>query len=356
MAKVYAIAKANLAELKEMEKQPKAVSIFEKIYTNENGTVGVGIIPVHGTLGSWWGTYYEDIRAAIADFEADPAIEKIVFDINSPGGYVNGCAETAQMIADCSKPTEARVSYMAASGAYWLASQCDKIVATTKVASFGSIGVITDFWDESKYDEQHGFKHIVITSTDAPNKYIDPATEKGYNEIVSELDHIHYVFAEAVAEGRGVDIDTVNEKFGKGGILFAEDALKAGMIDAIAINMEDAMTKTYSEEDFTAALSKEREGWKAEVQRHLEHIGRANKETILTAIKNDTPYAEVVGKYFEEEYAAKELEAKVAANPVTIVNTPDQATYDDEDLKAKKEEEQREKAHAEARARILGID
>lgn len=354
MAKVYAIAKANLAELKEMEKQPKASAFINTEYYTENG-VGVGVIPVHGTLGSWWGTYYEDIRASIAEFEADPMIGRIVFDINSPGGYVNGVAETAQMIKDCPKPTEARVSYMAASGAYWLASQCDKIVATTKVASFGSIGVITDFWDESKHDEQHGFKHIVITSTDAPNKYIDPATEKGYNEILSELDHIHAVFAEAVASGRGVDIDTVNEKFGKGGILFAEDALKAGMIDAIAINMEDAMTKTYSEEDFTAALSKEREGWKAEVQRHLEHIGRVNKETILAAIKNDTPYAEVVGTYFKEEYAQKELEAKEKANPVTVVNTPDQATYTEEELEAK-EKEKREKAYAEDCARYLGLD
>lgn len=355
MAKVYAIAKANLAELKEMEKQPKAVSIFEKIFTHENGAVGVGIIPVHGALGSWWGTYYEDIRAAIADFEADPAIEKIVFDINSPGGYVNGCAETAQMIADCSKPTEARVSYMAASGAYWLASQCNKIVATTKVASFGSIGVITDYWDTTEHDEKFGYKHIFITSTDAPNKHVDPATEKGYNEILSELNYIHSVFAEAVAKGRGVGIDTVNEKFGKGGILFADDALAAGMIDEIAINKEDAMTMTYTEEQLRSAIADARKEWKAEVMRHLAHVERANKETVLAAVEKDTPYAEVVGKYFEEEYAKKELAATVEANPVTVVNTQDQATYTPEELEAK-EKEKREKAYVEGCARYLGLD
>lgn len=354
MSTIYAITKAKLAELKEMEKQPKASAVMDTEYFTENG-VGVGVIPVHGTLGSWWGTYYEDIRAAIADFENDPTIGKIVFDINSPGGYVNGCAETAQMIADCSKPTEARVSYMAASGAYWLASQCDKIIATTKVASFGSIGVITDYWDETVHDEKNGYKHIVITSTDAPNKYIDPATEKGYKEILSELDHIHYVFAEAVAEGRGVDIDTVNEKFGKGGILFADDALAAGMIDEIAINKEDAMTVTYTEEQLRSAIADARKEWKAEVMRHLEHVERAKKETVLAAIKNDTPYAEVVGKYFEEEYAAKELKAKIDANPVTVVNTQDQATYTPEELEAK-EKEKREKAYAEDCARYLGLD
>lgn len=354
MSTIYAITKAKLAELKEMEKQPKASAVMDTEYFTENG-VGVGVIPVHGTLGSWWGTYYEDIRAAIADFENDPMIGKIVFDINSPGGYVNGCAETAQMIADCSKPTEARVSYMAASGAYWLASQCDKISATTKVASFGSIGVITDYWDETVHDEKNGYKHIVITSTDAPNKYIDPATEKGYKEILSELDHIHYVFAEAVAEGRGVDIDTVNEKYGKGGLLFADDALAAGMIDEIAINKEDAMTVTYTEEQLRSAIADARKEWKAEVMRHLEHVERAEKETVLAAIKNDTPYAEVVGKYFEEEYAAKELKAKIDANPVTVVNTPDQATYTEEELEAK-EKEKREKAYAEDCARYLGLD
>lgn len=351
---VYATTKAHLADLKAMEKQPKAAAMRNTDFIVENGT-SIGIIPVHGTLGSWWGTYYEDIRAAISEFENDPEVEKIVFDINSPGGYVNGVTETAQMIADCKKPTEARVSYLAASGAYWLASQCDKIVATTKIASFGSIGVITDYWDESKYDEEHGLKHIIITSTDAPNKYIDPATEKGYNEILAELDYIHSVFAGMVAKGRGVSVATVNEKFGKGGILFADDALAAGMIDEIATNKEDAMTMNYTEEQLRSAIADARKEWKAEVMRHLAHIERADKETIKAAIENDTPYAEIVGKYYDEEYAKKELDAKVAANPVTVVNTPDQATYTDEDLEAKAKE-QREKEYEAACTRYLGID
>lgn len=61
----------------------------------------------------------------------DPTIKAIVLDIDSPGGEVNGCSEVADIIykARGQKPIIAYASGACCSGAYWIASSCDRILA-----------------------------------------------------------------------------------------------------------------------------------------------------------------------------------------------------------------------------------
>ena len=51
--------------------------------------------------------------------------------------------------------------------------------------------------------------------------------------LVEELDALHDLFVEAIADGRSTSIDDVNANFGRGSTLLADEALKRGMIDAI---------------------------------------------------------------------------------------------------------------------------
>ena len=118
---------------------------------------------------------YQGICNAMAKAELDDAVTKIIFDVDSPGGDVDGVDKAAQAVAALKKPCEARVDYMAASAAFWLSSQCDSITGTSPVASFGSIGVVMVLWDWSKAMEEFGISEVVITSTDAPDKYPDIA-------------------------------------------------------------------------------------------------------------------------------------------------------------------------------------
>ena len=56
------------------------------------------------------------------------------------------------------------------------------------------------------------------------------------------------MFAERVATGRRCSVEKVNTEFGKGGLVFARDAVKVGMIDALNERLDSF---TPPEEDFT---------------------------------------------------------------------------------------------------------
>lgn len=170
-------------------------------------------------------TTYSEIISAIAEAEADADVEKITFAIDSPGGQVDGLFDTIAAIQDAKKPSVAVVSNRAASAAYALASVADSITAGNKATSFGSIGIVADFsiWGDE----------VTITSDKAPKKRPDVKTPEGVKIIKEELNTLHDLFVEAIATGRGVTDKKVNADFGEGAMLFAEDALKAGMIDDI---------------------------------------------------------------------------------------------------------------------------
>ena len=95
---------------------------------------GIAVIHVDGALSyrSNWLAYffdedtYNSIEAAFDECLADESVKGIVFDINSPGGEVNGCADLADKIFNArgSKPygIVARTGGMMCSAAYWLGS------------------------------------------------------------------------------------------------------------------------------------------------------------------------------------------------------------------------------------------
>jgi signal peptide peptidase SppA len=231
---LYAAADINYA--------PEDAEDFESLYTVKDG---VASIPVRGMLvntvnpcAAFFGesaTEYGFIQAAIERANSDPMVREIALDIDSPGGEVTGVDQTAGMVAQSEKRIVALVGGMAASAAYWIASQADQVIAMEKTSLVGSIGVAAEIRDYSERDKKNGIKRHVLTSTGAPNKRPDINTEEGRAQVVDRLDDTHAVFVERVAAGRGVPTDYVSERFGKGGVLIAEKALAAGMIDDIAM-------------------------------------------------------------------------------------------------------------------------
>lgn len=178
-------------------------------------------------------TTYAFIRMAAKMADMDTGVKLIRFMFSTGGGSAFGTDETAQVIAALETPTEAVVTGMAASAGYYLASQCDKIIATAPSTFFGSIGARMELVDFSGQDAQEGIKRYVLVSTDAPDKAPDFTKEEGRAKYVQELNDLHDVFVMRVMAGRDVDKKTVDEKFGKGGVLAARDALAVGMIDEI---------------------------------------------------------------------------------------------------------------------------
>lgn len=198
---------------------------------------GVATIRVHGVLVPgvslesyfYFGgrTRYGDIREALAVAADAPEVKRVVLDIDSPGGRVDGLFETLEAIKLFRKPMSVRAS-CACSAAYAIAAAAGgKIEAATEASEFGSVGVVTTyyFWAAETV--------VDITSTEAPDKRPDVTTEEGKAVVRKHLDAIHDLFVEAIAEGRNVKKSDVNANFGRGAVMLAREAKASGLIDGL---------------------------------------------------------------------------------------------------------------------------
>lgn len=178
-------------------------------------------------------TTYSEIIAAIATAEADSSVKEIIFSIDSPGGAVSGMFDAMTAIKNASKPTKTIFEYTGASAAYALGSQSDTVEAKSKATRVGSVGIVVDAF---VYENE-----VSVTSSNAPNKRPDFMTDEGKAIVRAELDDYENLMIEGIAEGRDTTTDKVKSDFGKGGMVIAENALKAGMIDSI---QSDDVNKT----------------------------------------------------------------------------------------------------------------
>lgn len=208
------------------------------------------VIPVEGVLtekpdfiAAYFGggnTLYPDIVKSIAEANADDSVDNIEMRIgNSPGGNVDGLFPTLDAIRDSKKPVRSVVKNLAASATYGLVSQTNHITALSRGTRFGSVGVAYD----TLVFTGGGFEEISITNTDSPDKRPDLTTDKGKAVVRNELDEIYELFGGAIADGRGVSLKDVNKKFGKGVVMLAESAKKAGMIDDIQTTASSGTTE-----------------------------------------------------------------------------------------------------------------
>jgi ClpP class serine protease len=229
-------------------------------YSVVNGVAQINIVGLLTAEPDFWSwvlgeenTTYGDIAEAVTLAEADPTVKSIHYYVASPGGTVDGLEGARNAIDQSKKPREVEAS-QAASGGYWLAVRAargGKLIATSPMASFGSIGVAVTMPDL----QARGY--IAIASTDAPNKRPDVTTEEGVKIVQGELDEIHDLFANDVAEARDVTRNKVNTDFGRGGTMLAERALKAGMIDAVAPRPTPARVKATVEDTTPPVVASE---------------------------------------------------------------------------------------------------
>ncbi len=203
---------------------------------------GVATIPVTGPLFRFANMFTEvsgatSIDALSADFQMaldSPRVNAIVLAIDSPGGEVDGVSEFAQMVFDARgmKPIVAHVDGLGASGAYWIASAADQIVASD-TSLLGSIGVLTTLLDTSVADEMAGIRFIDIVSSQSPNKTIDPNNKEDLARVQSVVDELADIFIMAVARNRSVSKKTVLSDFGQGHVLVGRSAVKAELADRV---------------------------------------------------------------------------------------------------------------------------
>ena len=187
---------------------------------------------VSGPGGTSVEQFTQRFRAAMNS----PNVSAVVIDVDSPGGAVDGVPELAAEIRQArgTKPIIAHANTLAASAAYWLASQADEVVVTPS-GEVGSIGVFAAHRDISEQLAMDGEKVTLIHAgkyKTEGNPY-EPLSEEARDEIQRKVDGAYIDFLEAVAAGRGVSTKKARTDFGEGRTLSARDALAAGMVDRV---------------------------------------------------------------------------------------------------------------------------
>ena len=239
--------------LPEVEKQPDASRFVGSLSGGGAYSVerGAAIIPVMGTLvnrGAWTGAYsgmtsYEGLEASINRALVDDAVSRIVLDINSPGGEATGMARIAQAVrkAKVKKPVIALVNDMAASAAYAIASQADRILIS-ETSLVGSIGVLWVHFDHSKALAEKGVKPTIIHAgahkVDG-NPY-GPLPDAARAGIEDEINSIYAVFIGQVIKGRSsLSVGDVRKQEAR--TFTGQAAIDNGLADAMG-NIEDAIS------------------------------------------------------------------------------------------------------------------
>jgi len=229
-----------------------AASNFERI----GGAMlaSAAVIPIHGVItqrSSFWswlfgGASIDLLRNALREVLADPVVSAVIFDIDSPGGSVDGLTEFAKELrsyrAAGDKPIVAVVDPLAASAAYWIASQANEIVVTPS-GEVGSIGIYAAHEDDSAAFEMMGVKITLISAGEykTEGNPFEPLGDDARAAMQEQVDTFYAMFLSDVALGRGVSVDAVASGFGEGRTLLAKKALQAGMVDRIATLEETAL-------------------------------------------------------------------------------------------------------------------
>lgn len=205
------------------------------------------IIPVHGIIGNRLSSMEVacggcDLKALheLLDLAAGmPMVNRVILDVDSPGGTVTGVPEAADAIAELADRKEvfAFTETLMCSAAYWLASQATEIFCTGS-ARVGSIGVYSIFedWSEALKDEGVKINAIYAGEMKLAGAYFKPMTEKERAMFQARTDKIYSQFKEAVTANRAIADEHM-----QGQVFDGEEAVQFGLVSATVDTIEDLL-------------------------------------------------------------------------------------------------------------------
>lgn len=198
----------------------------------------VAVVQISGPLSQHadsWSDSYEAITARVAAALASPA-QQVLLCIDSPGGVVNGCLETARelrrMARAAGKPMVAFANEHACSAAYALATAADSI-ALPETGRVGSIGVIEVIRDESRAAALAGLAFTPITSgaRKADGLPVIPLADDARAAIQSAVDALASAFFGLCYEHRGLPVEKVAAL--QAAVYYGQDAVNEQLADQV---------------------------------------------------------------------------------------------------------------------------
>jgi protease-4 len=162
--------------------------------------------------------------------------------IDSPGGSVAPTQEIYEKVKTLRgvKPVIASVGAVAASGGYYAALECEKIVAN-RGSIIGSIGVILEYPVAVDLLEKIGLRFETVKSGEVkdmgnPTREVTERDREIFQSVIYDL---HRQFLDAVVEGRSLEKSMV-EPLADGSVFTGEQALNLGLVDTLG-TLENAI-------------------------------------------------------------------------------------------------------------------
>lgn len=172
-----------------------------------------------------------ELKAQLAYARNDPAIKAVVLIVNSPGGTASDSEEVYLDVLNTRQemPIVTSIDFLAASGAYYIASATDAIYAKPG-SVVGSIGVISYLPDAVFLEED------ILTT--GPYKAFGGTRDAA----VRRSETLKFVFLEAVAAGRGERLQADLDLLSRAEVFDGVRAVELGLVDGL-ISTQEAMTK-----------------------------------------------------------------------------------------------------------------
>lgn len=230
--KVESGEKLNTISLSRYSKQD--ISDLDEILSSENK---ISVVVAEGEIGGVDGMNVSKIIKDLKKASEDKSVKAIILRINSPGGsyLLSDNIYRAVTLAKEKKPVISSMSNYAASGGYYIAMNCDTIVAqpNTITGSIGIFGLLLNIkkaagefgitYDGVKKGENADFVRRVMT---------DELTPYQENIIQKDLNTKYERFVAKVAAGRRLSVDSV-KKIASGRVWIGRKAKEVGLVDII---------------------------------------------------------------------------------------------------------------------------
>jgi protease-4 len=192
----------------------------------------IGVVDLEGVILS-----PQPVVDELKKFGDDSSIKAIILHVNSPGGGVAASEEIYREVkrirAEKKKKIVVSIETVGASGAFYVASACDKVYADSG-SIVGSIGVIAQWVNYGELLKWAKLKDVVIKTgefkdTGNPARDLTPS-EQAYMQ--SLIDDMFGQFIKAVADGRGLKYDDV-KMIANGKVWTGDQALSMKLIDKV---------------------------------------------------------------------------------------------------------------------------
>jgi protease IV len=216
--------------------------------TSDSGSLSMGsgsqiaVIDLTGVI-----TDADKFNTQLRKFGDDSSVKAIILHIDSPGGGAAASQEIYHEVLrireEKHKKVIASVESVGASGAYYIASACDKIYAN-QASVVGSIGVIMEWTNYGDLYKWARLKSVVIHAGELkdagdPTHDVTPEEQAYFQSLV---DNMYGQFIHDVAAGRHTT-DAKIKPLATGQVWTGQQSLPLGLIDEVG-GFRTALMKT----------------------------------------------------------------------------------------------------------------